>query len=182
MKPGFLFFGFAANGGIVKVSGIIPVIVLCFLILSPCAAFSSDGKEAVKVYLDMRTAYGKWDDGLFGSRKYYKGRLVVYLNQKTGKRIETGFDFVPDMPGTLIRREMYSEFVFGKWLVIHGTPGRKSLEALKKKGIIYLRNIEKMKYLYSVSGTIRKFRLTELSGKRRIHLYLDDLEIESLKK
>jgi len=156
------------------------VIIFSILFLLIVPVLSND--EPAKVFLKMRNLYSKWNDGLFGSRKYYKGRLKRYLVSCLDKEIETGFDFVPGMPESIIRRKIYSEFVFHKWLVVHGVPGEKSMRELKRKGWCYRRNIGKMKYLYSVSGKIRKFRLTELSGKRRIHLYLDNFEIKSIKE
>jgi hypothetical protein len=92
-----------------------------------------------------------------------------------GRDITTDFDYIPEY---FDRNTYESRFRSGEWLVITGTingENIKEIDALRSK---LGRNSQPGKGLFSISGRIKKFRLSDFSEKRRVYLHLDDMKIK----
>jgi hypothetical protein len=128
-------------------------------------------------FYEIKEFYDKWDLGLYGSRKYYRGRLTRLLNKKIGKYIQTEMDYrisVNDM----VEKKYYSSDLYNhKWLIIHGTPDKDSLKFLLEKGDNFIEDVELRKYLFFLSGKIKKFRILESDYGRSLHIYLESVKI-----
>lgn len=154
-------------------------LLLFFLLLvlighGDCEDISSAGKLN---YYEIKEMFDKWDLGLYGSRKYYRSRLLRLLNKKIGSYIHTEMDYkvsVYDM----LEKEYYSSDLYNhKWLHFHGDADKESLKFLLEKGNNYMEDVELKKYLFFISGKIKTFRIDETDYGRSIHLYLESVKI-----
>jgi len=139
-----------------------------------CEDLSSKGRIN---YYELKEAYDKWDLGLYGSRKYYRSRLNSLLTQKIGEYIRTEMDYNISIYDLVEKKYYASDLYNQKWLHIYGEPDRESLKYLLGKGDIFLEEAELKKYLFFISGKIRKFRIHESDYGRSIHLYLESVKI-----
>ena len=158
--------------------------LICFILIASMPLSSeSEGRgstaRGLAVYAGIKTLYNKWDLGLFGSRKYYRGRLYRHLVDAIGRDIVTDYDYILPMPDSLIKKSIVSDLGHGKWLHIHGHLNKDDVKKLIGQGTRYVRDLERRKYLFSLSGRIKSFRLQEAVGKRWIHLYLDRVGIRA---
>ena len=144
-----------------------------------CEVQSSEDQSSLgrNNFYEIKEFYDKWDLGLYGSRKYYRGRLTRLLNKKIGKYIQTEMDYrisVNDM----VEKKYYSSDLYNhKWLIIHGTPDKESLKFLLEKGDNFIEDVELRKYLFFLSGKIKKFRILESDYGRSLHIYLESVKI-----
>ncbi len=128
-------------------------------------------------YLNIRRHYYKWDQGPDGSTGYFRKMLYSYLIEMIGRDIKTDYDYIPEYTD---ERTHESKFRFGEWLVISGIINEeniKDINSLRKK---YGGNSQPGKGLFSISGRIRKFRLSDYSGKRKVYLYLDEMKLKNV--
>ena len=155
------------------------LLILLFFAFSIISnGYSEDlSSSGINNYYEIKEMYDKWDMGLFGSRKYYRGRLTRLLNKKIGTYIQTEMDYrisVHDM----IEKKYYSSDLYNhKWLRIHGEPDKESLKFLIKKGDNFIEDVELRKYLFFISGKIKKFRIRESDYGRSLHIYLESVSI-----
>lgn len=157
-------------------------IIFCLIAVSfvlfyllPGNADNSAG-EGSSNYLNIRRYYLKWDCGFEGSKGYFKKILYSYLVEMIGREITTDYDYIPE---SYDRSTYESSFRSGEWLVVTGTvtgENIKEIDAFRNK---YGRNSQPGKGLFSISGRIKKFRLSDFSEKRRVYLYLDDMKIKN---
>ena len=156
-------------------------IIFILLVISLAAGLALYGEEAVKAdegrknYLVIRKMYYKWDRGPVGSKWYFRKQLYRMLVEMIGRDIRTDSDYTPEFYDDSTH---VSKTESGKWLVVHGEispENMKKINALRKK---YGSHSQPGKGLFSVSGRIRKFRLSEYTDRRRVYLYLDDMRLE----
>ena len=128
-------------------------------------------------YYELKEAYDKWDLGLYGSRKYYRRRLNSLLTQKIGAYIRTEMDYNISIYDLVEKKYYASDLYNHKWLHIYGEPDRESLKYLLGKGDSFIKDAELKKYLFFISGKIRKFKIDDSDYGRSIHLYLESVKI-----
>ena len=132
-------------------------------------------KTAIENYYGLRRAYRLWHEGLFGSRKYNYYRLREYLDALRGKRIATPAEFHLLVPESVARPRVVCVFKTCRWLKIKGRLDRKALVPLIKKDPTLLKRWWRSRRLISVSGRLRKYRLTRDAHGDVIELWLTDM-------
>ena len=145
-----------------------------FINQGDCEDLSSKGRIN---YYELKEAFDKWDAGLYGSRKYYRRRLNSLLNQKIGAYIRTEMDYKISSSALVGKKYYASDLYDHKWLHIHGAVDKESLKYLLGKGDNFIKDAELKKYLFFISGKIRKFWIHESDYGRSIHLYLESVKI-----
>ncbi|PKL18965.1 MAG: hypothetical protein CVV49_03385 [Spirochaetae bacterium HGW-Spirochaetae-5] len=128
-------------------------------------------------YFTLQKMYGNWDAGLFGSRKLYRNRLHRLLTDMIGKEVQTGGDYKISIPDVFEKRYYSSDLYNYNWLQIHGPAGDASIKWFAEKGGDYIKEVERNKLLFFLSGRIKKFRITESDYERTVHLYLESVRI-----
>lgn len=157
------------------------IILSVMLLTGFSAAASATEKKAddgMENYLSIRRYYLRWDQEDAASRGYFRNMLYDYLVEMIGRDIETDYDYIPEYPDRLIA-DHQARFRSGEWLVISGEisdENIKEIDVFRKK---YGRNSQPGKGLFSISGRIKKFRLSDYSGSRRVYLYLEDMKIKN---
>lgn len=159
-----------------------------FLLITICLVFvavymyAGDSADAKNNYFRLREMFIAWDEGFPGSRAYRKKQLNSYLVDLLGQEIMTDYDFLIDPKWITGEGKFSSDLIYNKWLYIHGSMDA-DLKDEKLPGFgELLREREIKKTLFAVSGKIRKFSLEESSRGRSVHLFLERLRIEPLKK
>jgi len=122
--------------------------------------------------------YINWDSGFFGSRKLYRNRLYRLLTDMIASEIQTGSDYVISIPEVFEKRYYSSDLYNHNWLQIHGPADDLSIKWFAEKGSDYIKEVERNKHLFFLSGRIRKFRIVETGYGRTVHLYLESVKIE----
>jgi len=135
---------------------------------------SGEGRDN---YIRLKIMYEKWNSGLFGSRNLYRRRLNRLLTDMIGKEIQTGLDY-NILFADSIEKKYYSSNLYGcDWLHIHGETDRASIKEFSEKGDKYIKEVERNKHLFFLSGKIEKFRIVETGYGREVHLYLESIKI-----
>lgn len=133
--------------------------------------------EAKSNYSILREKFSNWDSGLYGVRSYHRRILNSILTDMIGREIETETDYRLSIPDILEKNYYNSDLYNTKWLHIHGRTDVSSINEISQKGTAYIKEIERNKYLFSMSGRILKFRIIETCAGRTIHLYLESVKI-----
>jgi len=130
-------------------------------------------KEASDNYLELRRYYLNWSSGPPGSGSYFRKLLYSYLVEMIGKEIKTDYDYTL---WSFDNNTVEAKFTFSQWLVIKGEiSDREILQRIKLN-----KNFEeKTKLLFSITGKIKRFRLSEYEGERKVFLVLDNIQIET---
>ncbi len=128
-------------------------------------------------YIRLKAMYEKWDSGLFGSRRYYRTILNRLLIDMIGCEIQTGQDYNISIMDVKEKKIYYSDLYGSKWLYIHGEADGSSIKEFSEKGDKYIKEVERNKRLFFLSGRIEKFRIMETGYGRNIHLYLESVKI-----
>jgi len=128
-------------------------------------------------YLTLQKMYINWDSGLFGSRKLYRNRLNRLLADMINTEIQTGRDYKISIPEVFEKRYYSSDLYNYNWLQIHGPADYTSIKWFAEKGSDYIKEVERNKYLFFLSGRIRKFRIVETGYGRSVHLYFESVKI-----
>jgi len=164
-----------------KIKSAILILLLTFFFIGEVNGeeLSRKGRDN---YILLKRAYDKWDSGLFGSRKYYRKRLNRLLIDLIDTEIATGQDFTISIPEVFAKRYYSSDLYNQNWLNIHGPADDSSIKMFAEKGNDYIKEVERNKYLFFLSGKIVKFRIGEASPgryqyERNIHLYLETVKI-----
>lgn len=154
--------------------------IFLFLLLS-IMIFSEHGIGGAPIglvnYRTIREIHIKWEMGLWGSKSYYEKQLRQLLIDMLDKEITTDFDYIPDMGKVIASKKLLPDTYFGKWLHIHGEIEPESLKSIMEPGEDYIHEIERRKYLFAVSGQIRKFRIEDSQRGRILHLYLYSVKL-----
>lgn len=133
-------------------------------------------------YSALKKMYEKWDSGLFGSRKLYRSRLYRLLTEMIETDIQTGQDYRISIPDVLEKKHYSSDLYNQNWLHIHGTADDSSIKWFAEKGNNYIKEVERNKLLFFLSGRVEKFRIVETSYGRNVHLYLETVKITDSSK
>jgi len=128
-------------------------------------------------YAELKKMYEKWDSGLFGSRKLYRNRLYRLLTDMIGRDIHTGQDYIVSIPDVFEKKQYSSDLYNQNWLHIHGTAEDSSIKWFAEKGNNYIKEVERNKLLFFLSGRVEKFRIVETAYGRNVHLYLEKVKI-----
>ena len=144
---------------------------LFFLLLFPLYGDSGE-IEGLRNYRTIREIHIKWEMGLWRSKSYYERRLRKLLIDMLEREITTDFDYIPDMGKVIAVKKLQPDTYFGGWLYVHGEIEPESLKSISAKGMDYIHEIERRKYLFAASGKIKKFRLEDSQRGRILHLYL----------
>ncbi|HON17151.1 MAG TPA: hypothetical protein PLA51_11805 [Spirochaetota bacterium] len=130
-------------------------------------------REASDNYLELRRYYLKWSSGPPGSASYFRKILYSHLVEMIGKEIKTDYDYTLwSFDGNTIE----AKFACSQWLVLKGEISDR--ETLKK--VQLGKNFEeKTKLLFSISGKIKRFRLSEYEGERKVFLILENIKTET---
>ncbi len=153
-------------------------LIIFILLLFISDLFGSENYQDKKDnYSLIQEMYKNWNFGLFGSRKLYRNRLNRLLTDMIGADIQTGGDYKVLIPDVFEKRYYSSDLYNYNWLQIHGPADDASLKWFAEKGNDYIKEVERNKYLFFLSGKIRKFRITESEYGRIVHLYLEYVKI-----
>lgn len=128
-------------------------------------------------YSALKKMYDKWDSGLFGSRKLYRNRLYRLLTDMIETDIQTGQDYRISIPDILEKKHYSSDLYNQNWLHIHGSADRSSIKRFAEKGDSYIKEVERNRYLFFLSGRVEKFKIVETAYGRNVHLYLETVKI-----
>lgn len=152
------------------------IIIFLFLFTTEIHALDASG-DGRGNYLQLKVMYEKWNSGLFGSRKLYRNRLYRLLTDMIGCEIQTGQDYTVSVPD-VFEKKCYSSDIYGSnWLYIHGEADSSSIKEFSEKGDKYIKEVERNKRLFFLSGRIEKFRIMETGYGRNVHLYLESVKI-----
>lgn len=152
------------------------IFIFTFLFIS--TAYGEETSPDIKNnYLTLQKMYIKWDSGLFGSRKLYRNRLYRLLTNMIDTEIQTGRDYKISIPEVFEKRYYSSDLYNYNWLQIHGPADDLSIKWFAEKGSDYIKEVERNKHLFFLSGSIRKFRIVETGYGRTVHLYLESVKI-----
>ncbi len=148
----------------------------CFILICfPLKGADNSAGEGSSNYLNIRRYYLKWDQGFEGSKGYFKKNLYSFLVEMIGRDITTDYDYIPEYFDSITYN---SRFRSGEWLIVGGTISAENIKEIDVLRTKFGRNSQPGKGLFSISGRIRKFRLSDFSEKRRVYLYLDDMKIK----
>ena len=159
--------------------------------MMPDYSYPEDEKDSKKVesssertirYHKLQNLYIKWNDGLFGSRKYYQNRLKEYLNNLFKKEIQTGFSYILLSPEGAVDKKVHCKVQFGRWLQIYGELDVNSVNKVIGKNKDILRKWWRTNMLVSISGKVRKYRLDKDPFGDVIKLYLFNIKMHYDKK
>lgn len=148
-----------------------------FLFLLNSLFGNTGNNEGLRNYTTIRTAHIKWEAGLWGSKSFYEKQLRQLLIDMIERDITTDFDYVPDIGRILAQKLFVPDTYSGKWLQIHGPLDPDSLKMILSRGRDYIRDIEKKKYLFAMSGRIKRFRLEDSQRGRILHLHLHSVKL-----
>lgn len=157
--------------------------IMLLLVIVQFDIYGADtGVRGRNNYYLLQKMFARWESGLFGSRNLYRNRLNRVLIEMIDDEIITGHDYTVSIPEIIEKRHYSSDLYNNNWLHIHGIIDDASLLDFKKKGIDYIKEVERNKYLYSLGGKIDKFRIVELQYERykcdrSVHLYLKTVRI-----
>jgi hypothetical protein len=150
------------------------LIVQAVLINTDASIKKDSGKNN---YFVIREMYNQWESALYGVRNYHRRNLYYLLIDLIGKDIETDNDYRISIPDILEKDYYNSDLYNNKWLHIHGPADISNIKEFKEKGNEYIKEIERNKYLFSLSGRIKKFRIIQTCTGRTVHLYLESVKL-----
>jgi len=139
-----------------------------------CAGEISQGE---KNFFLLREAYRKWDEGLFGSRNYYRRQIQNLLNEMVGKEIVTEYDYMLVSSEGIYDKTVVCNLQWGRWLHVHGELDEESLKKIAGPDFNILRAWWRSGILVAVAGNLKKFRLDREAGGRSVHIYLDKVRL-----
>jgi hypothetical protein len=151
------------------------VFLLCAIV--PSAA---QDVKAQQLYRDIEKLGTKWNDGLFGSTRFYERELSDFLYSSIGSEIESPLDFVMIKPFETGSRSLSCDFYYTRWIQIRGVVDPSQINKIKSERRDKASDWERSGYMVRISGKLRKFTLDRTSDEKRLILYLDGLKISSL--
>lgn len=132
-----------------------------------------EATEGEKNFFDLQAYYTKWNEGLFGSRRYYEGRLWRFLVKLVGKEITTEHDFMLASPEGVYDKRVVCIFPSFRWLYIHGDLDEESVKNIPGTDYAALKGWWRSGKLVAVTGKLRKFKLDWDAQGDTIHLWLE---------
>jgi hypothetical protein len=136
-----------------------------------------DPKE---LYWKVKELYGKWHEGLFHSKNFYRKELTLLLRNSYRKKIITDYDFTIETPLDINQKQFNCRFKFGSWLEIRGYIAKKKLFEAYKESMLQDRDWWKSGVLVSITGKIRKFYLGRNKFGEIVILYLNNMSVKSI--
>ncbi len=118
--------------------------------------------------------YRRWDDGLFGSRRFYRRELQAHLADCIGRKFATGYDYPLIYPEVLVERRFRCRFRYASWLEVRGEIGADDLGALSGGGLPKPSQWWRGPVLVSLEGKLKRFRLDD-GPPRTVVVVLEDL-------
>ncbi|HSV95537.1 MAG TPA: hypothetical protein VLM75_01240 [Spirochaetota bacterium] len=118
--------------------------------------------------------YRRWDDGLFGSRRFYRRELQAHLADGIGRSFATGYDYPLIFPEVLTERRFRCRFRYGSWLEISGEIGTADLGTLSGGDLPKPSQWWRGPVLVSLEGKLRRFRLDD-GPPRAVVVVLEDM-------
>lgn len=156
-------------------NGLISIGLFLFLLIP---LYGNTGNiEGLSNYTSIRAVHIKWEMGLWGSKSYYEKQLRQLLIDMIERDITTDFDYIPDLGRIIAEKVFVPDTYSGKWLQVHGPLDPESLKMILAGGRDYIRDIEKNKYLFALSGRIKRFRLEDSQRGRILHLHLHSVKL-----
>lgn len=141
------------------------------------AARAAELTEGVKNFYDLQKHYTKWNDGFFGSRHYYEGKLTLFLRKLIGKEITTEHDFMLASPEGVVDKKMICIFPSYRWLYIHGDLDVESLKSIPGTDYPAMKGWWRSGVLVAVTGKLKKFKLDWDAQGDTVHLYLEKVAV-----
>jgi hypothetical protein len=135
-----------------------------------CAREATEGEKNL---FRLQELYVKWNEGLFGSRRYYERKLWSFLVSLMGKEITTGHDFMLASPEGIFDKRVVCIFPSYRWLYIHGELNEESAKSVAGGDYAALKGWWRSGKLVAVTGKIKIFKLDWDAQGDVIHLYLD---------
>jgi hypothetical protein len=129
--------------------------------------------EGVKNFYQLQKHYTKWNDGLFGSRHYYEGKLIEYLRKLIGKEITTEHDYMLLSPDGIYDKKMVCIFPSYRWLYIHGDLDTESVKNIPGTDYAAMKGWWRSGVLVAVTGKLKNFKLDWDAQGDTVHLYLE---------
>jgi hypothetical protein len=139
--------------------------------------FPAELTEGVRNFYELQKWFTKWNDGFFGSRHYYKGKLILYLRKLIGKEITTEHDFMLASPEGVIDKKMICIFPSYRWLYIHGDLDVESLKNVPGTDYPAMKGWWRSGVLVAVTGKLKKFKLDWDARGDTVHLYLEKVTV-----
>jgi len=136
-----------------------------------------DISEPRKNYYRLEELYTKWNEGLFGSRKYYGRLLEHYLNGIIGKVIETDYDYLLLSPEVAADGGVRCIVQYDQWLTLHGVINGESLKEAVGSDKGLMKRWWRSGILLSISGKVRKFRIDTLHDRGGVDIYFHSMDI-----
>jgi hypothetical protein len=140
-------------------------------------ANAAELSEGEKNFFLLRDYYTKWHDGLFGSKKYHKRKLLHLLQGMIGKEIVTEYDFMLVSPEGVIDKTVACNFQWGRWLHVHGELDAESAKNVAGSNYKVLREWSRSGILVALSGRLKKFKLDWDAAGDTVHIYLDKVRL-----
>ena len=150
------------------------IFILCIILPT-----SADDVDAQKLYRDIEKIGMKWNDGLFGSTRFYERELADFLYSVTGRQIESPLGFVMIKPFAVGSRSMNCDMYYTQWLQIRGIIDSAMIAKLKAERQ-NSSDWERLGIMVRISGTLRKFTLDRYQDEKRLILTVDGLKISAL--
>lgn len=135
---------------------------------------------ALSNYISLKNLYIKWDEGLFGSGKYYKRKVKEYLISIIGEEIITEYNYTIISPETSFEKKPGCKLLSGKWLEIKGDINDKDLKIIDGYDPESVEKWWRSRKLLSVRGKIKNFKLSNGRWGKVVTLYLEDIRLEQI--
>lgn len=154
------------------------LVIFIFFLAGFIYSDAADSKNEANIsYRVLREKFNNWDSALYGVRGYHRRRLYYLLVDLIGNEIATETDYRISLPDVIENRYYNSDLYNTKWLHIHGSTDLSSITAITEKGPGYIKEVERNKYLFSLSGRVKKFMIVESCTGRTVHLFLESVKL-----
>lgn len=146
--------------------------------------YAREASAGEKNFFNLQAYYTKWNEGLFGSRRYHEGRLWRFLVSLMGKEITTGHDFMLASPEGVYDKQVVCIFPSYRWLYIHGDLDEESVKSIAGNDYAALKGWWRSGRLVAVTGKVRNFKLDWDAQGDTLHLWLEKVTMlyEDVKK
>ncbi|HOO72106.1 MAG TPA: hypothetical protein PK926_10125 [Spirochaetota bacterium] len=142
--------------------------------------YSEEQTVDLNNYLKLQKLYEKWHAGLFGGRKFHEYILKEYLKSLIGETFQTDYEYYLVSPVDPDDVRVYCHFEQCRWLYVFGKIRGETLEKIVGKDPALLRSWWRSTRLLSVSGVVKKYRLSRDPLGDTVELYLDNLNLHPI--
>ncbi len=141
-------------------------------------SFAGELTSGQKNYYEIKKLYFNWQKGPPYSRFTYKRDLVSLLRGMIGKSIETDNSFKLESPGEPGFRQVKCNLLECRWLNFHGDVDIDNIRDLVKDDPGLMKKWWRTSHLFSISGTVKKFRMSRDSHGDTVELFLEKITIK----